>query len=163
VAYKRKVTRKQAAIIKARVLDPLATQREIGAKVGMAQSHVARELAKPHVRAEICALMDERPKLKLKAMLDRLEEGIYGTKIQSVKLVDSVISVETEVPDHANGHKWWESAMKMRGALTPDPSEQAPSGPVNIAILMAGGGSDVERQAMADVIAAARIARGLDK
>lgn len=156
----KKFTRKQAALVAARVADPLATQRELADKLGTTRTTVAKELAKPHIKAEICALMDERPKLKLGAMLDRLEEGVYSTKVQSVKLVDSAISVETEVPDFAVSHKWWESAMKMRGALTPDASESI-SGPINLAIILAGGGSDVERKAMAEVLEAAAITRGL--
>lgn len=163
MAYKRKVTRNQAALVAAKIADPFATQRELAHKLGTTRDTVAKDLAKPHVKALICELMDERPKLKLGAMLDRLEEGLDSTRVQSVKLVDSIISVEAEVPDQAVRHKWWESAMKMRGALTPDASEAGHSGPINLAIILAGGGSEEERQAMADVIAAARTARGLDK
>jgi hypothetical protein len=161
VAYKRKVTRKQAAIIKARVLDPHATQKEIGDKLGIAQPHVARELAKPHVRAEIRSYMDERPKLRLGALMEKLEHGLDSTRIDSVKLEGSIIKVATEVDDQPTRHRFLETAFKLRGALGPDASDGTPSGPVNIAIIMAGGGSDVERKAMAEVLEAAAITRGL--
>ena len=161
MAYKAKMTRRQAKIVRARVLDPFASQSEIASKVGVGQRHVSRELAKPHVRDEVNALMDARPKLRLGALLSRLEEGLEATEIRSVKLHGTILKAEVEVEDQSVRHKFLDTALKMRKILGPEAGEAGSTGPVNIAIIMAGGGSDTDRAAMADVMVAARIARGL--
>ena len=159
----KRLTRKQKRLVRERVLDPDATLHEIGARAGYTQprQHAFRELAKPHVKAEVIRLMDERPKLRLGALLSKLEEGLEATTIRSLKVDGTNFAVESEVVDHAVRHKYLETGLKMRGALGNEITDGAPVGPINIAVILGGGGSAAEQSAVVDALTASRIARGL--
>ena len=159
-----KLTAKQAKLVKARVMDPHATLEQIGKLSGYASKTQAhRALNTPQAQdalAKCRVIMEQREKLSLGALMTRVEEGLEAMKVQSVKLDDSIISVSTETPDFTARHKYLETALGLHGALD-NRKEDVATGPVNIAIVMAGGGSDAERQAISEVLAAARVARNL--
>lgn len=158
----RRLTRKQRKLVRAKVLDPDATMRELGEVSGYTSvQHVARELAKPHVQDEVRSLLNERPKLRLGSLLLKLEEGLDATEIRSLKVSESGgLKADAEVVDHSVRHKYLETALELHGAKK-GKDEGAAAGPLNIAIILAGGGSEAERSATVDVLLASRLARGL--
>ncbi len=103
----KKLTPLQKQIARARVRYPDETQREIGNRLGITQPHVAKELAKPHVKANIRDMMDENPKLTTPALLRKLEEGLDAGDGE-------------QASDYAVRHKYLETGLKLRGELRND-------------------------------------------
>ncbi len=157
----KRVTRQQDRLARARVKNPSATLVELGEKAGYSSaSHVHRALQKPHVKDQIRELMNSNKNLRLGSLLKKLEEGLEATDLRSVRLEDSSLKAEVEIPDMAVRHKYLQDALKLHGALSNDEQQQN-VGPINLAIILGGGGSELERQGVADVLTAARISRGL--
>ena len=161
---RQRLTRKQRALVKAKVKDPTASLSKLGVEAGYTSAqHTHRALNAPVVQNELAkvrSLMDEREKLSLGALLTHIEDGLETTEIKALKLEGSKVTVKTEVKDMKTRGAWWDRAMELRGLRRSD-QEPAQSGPINIAIILAGGGSDAEKTAVADALLAARIARGL--
>lgn len=164
----RRLTKKQAKLVRARVLHPEATLSELGVKVGYTSAqHVHRVLSTPKAQEAVATekalfleRMNKRKDLSHDVILDTMADGLKATRVQSVKLDDTIISVSTETPDFASRHKFMETVLEVRG-IKHDPKDQTQTGPINLAIIMSGGGSDVERNAVAEVMAASRVSRGL--
>lgn len=161
---RRRLTKKQKRLVKAMVLDPNATLDELGQSSDYHdKANVSRALKAPAVvdaLAKCRELMDQREKLTLGALLTHLEDGLEATDIRSLKVEGEKFKVSAEVKDFPTRHKYLTSAFKLRGLEKPE-QDASPSGPVNIAIILAGGGSEAEKTALADALLAARLARGL--
>jgi hypothetical protein len=163
---RRRMTPKQKKLAKAVVLDPAATLSQLGEQSGYAgRSQVHRALQAPAVvdyLAKARDLMDQREKLSLGSLLTKIEEGLEATELKSVALDDDAkLRPSVEVPDFAVRHKYLETAMELRGiAGKKDEAGQA-AGAINLSIILGGGGSELERQGVVDVLVAARISRGL--
>ncbi len=161
---RRRLTRKQKALVKAVVLDPHATLDELAQSSHYndraAVHHALKAPAVVDALAQCRELMNQREKLKLGALLTHLEEGLEATEVRSLKVEGTKFKVSAEVKDFAVRHKFLGTALELHGALKPK-ENQTPSGPVNVAIVLMGGGSDAEKTAVADALLAARISRGL--
>lgn len=161
---RKRLTKKQKALVKAVVMDPNATLAAHGEASGYknaASTH--RALKAPAVvdaLVEVRGIMSQRDKLSLGTLMTRLEQGLEATSVRSLKVEGEGFKVEAEVADHNVRHKWWASAMELHGALRPE-VEAGPSQVTNIAIIMAGGGSEQDKNNMAEALMASRIARGL--
>mgnify|MGYP001576817748 FL=1 len=146
------------------VTDPSATLDELGRQADYAgRQNVARALKAPAVLdalAKCREIMDQREKLSLGKLLDHLEEGLEAMEVRSLKLDGSKFKVSSEVKDFAVRHKYLTSAFELHGVMG-NKVDAAPSGPVNVAIILAGGGTDEEKAALADALLAARLSRGL--
>ncbi len=115
----KRVTAKQAAIVRERIKNPHATQKEIGRKLGVDQRYVARELTKPHVAAAMREQMDRRPKLISDALLERLEEGLEAKETKFFAHEGEVIS-KRETVDYGTRHRYLDTALRLRGELRND-------------------------------------------
>lgn len=113
----KRLTRKQAKIARLAIKNPEATQQEIGDKIGMRQPHVARELAKPHVKNRIRELMDLDPRLKDKALVKKIGDKMEAktVKVFCTKQGDIVYSDELEA--HDIQIRAAELAVKLKGQL----------------------------------------------
>lgn len=111
----KKLTRKQSKLVTARLRDPEATHREIGLQTGTIRSNVTRELNKPHVKLRIRELMDSRPKLRLPALLKRLEEGLESKKTQYFADKGNVVDERTD-NDMSTRKGYLELAVELQGA-----------------------------------------------
>ncbi len=161
---RKKMTAKQKALVKAVVLDPSASLTELGRTSGYAgRQQVSRALKAEVVQDELAkcrSIMDQREKLTIGALLTHIEEGLEATDVRSVKLDGTIFKVSAEVKDFNARHKFLTSALKLRGLEKSD-KDAMPSGPVNVALILLGGGSEAEKTAVADVLIAARLSRGL--
>lgn len=163
---RKRMTPQQKKLAKAVVLDPGASLSQLGVNSGYTSAqHVHRALKAPAVvdyLAKARDLMDQREKLSLGALLTKMEEGLDATELKSVTLdEDNKIRPSVEVPDFSVRHKYLETAMELRG-IAGKKDESAPAaGAVNLSIILGGGGSELERQGVVDVLVAARISRGL--
>ena len=161
---RKRLTRKQKKLVAATIMDPHATLDEQGKQAGYAgRTQAWRALQAPAVvdaLSKCRALMEQREKLSLGALLTHLEEGLEATEVRSLKVVGSKFKVEAEVKDYQVRHKFLGTALELHGALK-GKQDAAPSGPVNLAIILMGGGSEAEKAAVADALIAARLARGL--
>lgn len=161
---RKRLTKKQKALVKAVVMDPNATLRDWGETSGYknaASTH--RALKAPAVvdaLVEVRGIMSQRDKLSLGTLMTRLEEGLEATRPVSLKVDGEDMLVSAEVKDFAVRHKYWTDAMKLHGALRPE-AEAGPSQVTNIAIIMAGGGSEQDKSNMAEALMASRVVRGL--
>ena len=164
VARRKRLTPQQKKLVRAVVLEPNASLSDLGVKAGYSSpQHVHRALKAPGVvsaREKVQGLMEEREKLSLGALLSKIEDGLEATEIRGVKLDGTDIKVSTEVKDFYARHKYLETALELHGAIN-EKTNVAPSGPINVAIILAGGGSDAEKAAVADALVASRLARGL--
>lgn len=161
---RKRLTPKQKRLVKAVVLDPHQTLDELGASSGYSdRQKVHRALKAPAVvdaLSECRGLMEQRKKLSLGALLNHLEEGLEATKVRSLKVEGSKFKVSSEVKDFQVRHKFLGTALELRGVLKQE-TDAAPNGPLNVAIILLGGGSEAEKTAVADALLAARISRGL--
>lgn len=161
---RKRLTPKQKALVKAVVIDPNASLSELGETSGYSSAqHVHRALQAPAVvdyLAQCRDLMDKREKLTIGALLTHLEEGLEATEIRSLKVDGEKMTVSAEVKDFAVRHKFLTSALKLRGLEGAD-KDDAPTGPMNVALVLLGGGSDAEKTAVVDLLIAARLSRGL--
>jgi hypothetical protein len=164
IQQRKRLTPKQKKLVKAVVLDPHQTLDELGESSGYNnRSAVHRALQAPAVKDalnHVRDLMAQREKLSLGALLTKLEEGLEAKDIRSLKVDGTKLRVATEVEDQTTRHKFLVTALELHGAIK-QKADAAPSGPVNIAIILAGGGSEAEKNAVADTLIAARLARGL--
>ena len=153
----KRLTTRQERLAKARIKYPRATLKVIGQKVGKSDpAHVHRELAKPHVKAYMKQLMDASPKLRLPAVLKKLEEGLDATEVKLFSHEGEIIESAPMI-DYSTRHKYLETALECHGA-----KEAKGSGPsLSINVLFNGGGSPAEREQTADVLLKARLDRGL--
>lgn len=160
----RGLTIKQRRLVKARVMDPDATYDELASRSDYnSRQAVYQAMNTPAVQGalERCReIMEQREKLKLGALLEKLEEGLEATEIRSLAVDGDKLKVSAEVKDFSTRHKYLETALELKG-LTSKDKEAAPTGPVNIAIILGGGGSEAEKAAVSEVLLATRIARGL--
>lgn len=163
-AQRKRLTDQQKKLVKAVVLNPDATLDQLGASSGYSdRQKVHRALKAPAVVDELAKcreLMDQRPKLALGKLLDHLEDGLEATEVRSLKVDGSKFKVSAEVKDFTNRGKYLDRALELRGLLK-QKADAAPNGPVNVAIILMGGGSEAEKTAVADALLAARISRGL--
>ena len=161
---KKRLTPQQGKLVNAVVADPSSTLDELGVKSGYTSAqHVHRALQAPAVQdalAEVKGLMSKRKRLSLDAILDKLEEGLDATEIRSLKVDGEKLTVSAEVKDFAVRRNYMRDALELHGVIG-NKEGLAPSGPVNVAIILAGGGSDAEKTALADALLAARLSRGL--
>lgn len=111
----KRLTANQKRIARARVKNPDASQREIGDIVGTSRPHVARELAKPHVKAYIRDMMDMSPKLQIPGLLKKLEEGLEATDTKFFANQGEVISERTTI-DYATRRAYLDTALELHGA-----------------------------------------------
>lgn len=159
-----KPTRKQKKLVKAIVEDPTATLEELGRRAGYSdRQHTHRALKSEAVQGELAKcreMMDADDRLQLKPLLNHLAEGLEATEVRSLKVDGSKLRVSAEVKDFDARFKYLDKALELRG-LTKQRGDEAPSGPVNVAIVLMGGGSEAEKAAVADALLAARISRGL--
>lgn len=163
---RKRMTPQQKKLVKAVVLAPDATLSELGEQSGYAgRSQVHRALKAPAVvdyLAKARDLMDQREKLSLGSLLTKIEEGLDATELKSVTLdEDNKIKPSVEVPDFGVRHKYLETAMELRGIAGKKEESGPVAGAINLSIILGGGGSDLERQGVVDVLVAARISRGL--
>ena len=161
---RKRLTKKQKALVKAVVLDPNATLTELArtSNYNDAQA-VHKALKAPAVLdalVEVRGIMSQRDKLSLGTLMTRLEEGLEATKAISLKVEGDEIMVQADVADFAVRHKYLTSALELHGALRPE-AEAGPSQVTNIAIIMAGGGSEQDKSNMAEALMASRVVRGL--
>lgn len=109
---KRRLTDKQRELVKASIENPRDTLSELAVKSGYScEPAVSRALSSPGVKAKIQEMMDRRPKLRDDAFLDHLENGMEAEK-QS--------ATGENIADWGNRHKYFETGLKLKGALTPD-------------------------------------------
>lgn len=111
----KKLTRKQAKLVTARIKDPEATHLEIGLQTGTIRSNVTRELNKPHVKARIRELMESRPKLQLPSLMKRLEDGLESKRKTYFQDKGNVVE-EREDPDMPTRAKYLDTALELHGA-----------------------------------------------
>lgn len=161
---RKRLTTRQKKLVRAVVMKPHATLKELAQSSNYHDAPaVSKALKAPAVVDELAkmrGLMDQREKLSLGALLTKLEEGLEATQVRSLKVTGTTFSADVETPDQSVRHRWWESAMELRGLKKKDEPSTA-NGPINIAIILAGGGSEAEKTAVADALLAARLARGL--
>ena len=138
----KKLTRKQGKLVRAVVAEPEATLKELALKsTYQHEQTVHGELQKPHVQAGIVELMNQSPKLQMPSLLKKLEDGLDAVDAYPVTTgrgEDKVFELK-EVPNFSVRHKYLETALELQGAMNKDNSSVA--GPLNIAIIMAGGGT----------------------
>ncbi len=163
---RKRLTPKQKKLVKAVVIDPNATLDELGQSSGYSdRAHVHRALRAPAVvdyLAKTRDLMDQREKLSLGALLTKIEEGLDATELKTVTLDENnKIKPSVEVPDFAVRHKYLDTALEIRGITGKREEAGASAGPINLSIILSGGGSELERQGVVDVLVAARLSRGL--
>lgn len=162
---KPKMTPKQKKLLKVTMLDPDATLEDRGRQAGYSGRKQAwRAMKSPAVlnALEQCReIMKEREKLSLGALLNKVEEGLEATSIKSLKVEGTKFAVESEVKDFGVRHKYLETALELHGAKESALSPSVSLGPLNIAIVLNGNGSDAEKDALSDALLGARIARGL--
>lgn len=140
---------------------PDQTQEEAARAVGYSSKQAASvAINNPKVvdkilteRDRFKALMDQREDLSRSRLLDKVAEGLEAVKTRTQHDQDPG-------PDHATRHRYIETALELRGATGQDVGAVA-SGPINIGIILGGGGTDQEREAITEVLLAARRARGL--
>lgn len=161
---RKRLTGQQKKLVKAVVADPNQTLDELGRQADYSgRQNVARALKAPAVvdaLAQCREMMDQREKLSLGKLLDHLEEGLEATEVRSLKVDGSKFKVSAEVKDFTNRGKYLDRALELRGLLK-QKADAAPNGPVNVAIILMGGGSEAEKNAVADALLAARLSRGL--
>lgn len=161
---KKRMTRQQKKLVKAVVKDPNATLEELrGHAEYNSRQNVHRALKAPAVQdalSEVKSLMNEDERLRYKALLNTLAEGLEATDVRSLKVDGENLTVSAEVKDFAVRRNYMRDAFELHGVLG-NKVEGGVAGPVNIAIILAGGGSDAEKTALADTLMAARLARGL--
>ena len=115
-----KPTAKQKALIKAKIENPDATYAELALKAHYNDAQAAyAALNGPTVKKRMAELMEGRKNLKDEALLDHLEEGLEATKKVAVKAFGDEDSelVMSEVPDWGNRHKYFSTALQLKGAL----------------------------------------------
>jgi len=161
---RKRLTAKQKKLVKAYVVDPTAKLKDLADTSGYAgKTQVFNALQSKTVQDELVKfreLMEQREKLSLGKILDHLEDGLEATEVRAVKLEGSKFKVSAETKDFTNRGKYLDRLMELRG-LTKSKSDVPPSGPVNVAIVLMGGGSEAEKAAVADAMLAARLSRGL--
>lgn len=115
-----RITKKQAALVKAAVADPNATLAEIGRKAGYkgddnsASAAASRALKSANVVDAFRAAMDKRPKLQHAALLKKLEEGLEATATKFFAHEGHVVDQE-ETTDFQARHSYLTLAAKLRG------------------------------------------------
>lgn len=158
------LTKKQKKLVDAVVANPTGTLDEWGQHAAYSDRQgVHRALKVKEVQDELALvrdLMDAEKRTKLSALVEHLAEGLNATELRAVKLEGSKLKVSAEVKDYAVRHKYLETALELRGVVRQQ-KDEAPSGPINIALILMGGGSEAEKAAVADAMLAARLARGL--
>ena len=115
----KKVTRKQAAIARARVKYPEATQKEIAFRVGTSRENVNQVLAQPHVKARIREIMNNHKDTSLEGLHKRMVEGLNAKSIQFFQK-DGVVTDKRTTIDHTTRHKHLETALELHGAREKD-------------------------------------------
>ena len=145
---KRLTARTQRAIAEY-VKDPDATLQTIADRAGYASAGSVHKALKTH-REEIRRRMDERPKLRFDALMDKLESGLEATGKRYAQH-GGVFTDEREDPDHAVRKEYQVLAHKLRGDLDRDEADDA-TGPQVIA----------NAGAIVNLIIAERTSRGLD-
>ena len=124
---RKKLTRKQAALARARVKDPEATLSELGVKSAYrgGPGTVQRELSKPHVRARIQDLMESHPETSIKGLHKKIVEGLGSTFVKVFKSEDDTIIESKAYDDMPTRHRYLETALELQGlkgkALQIDP------------------------------------------
>ena len=159
------MTRQQKKLVKSVVRNPTATLVEHGANSGYTSAqHVHRALRAPAVvdaLSEVKSLMNEDERLRYKSLLNTLAAGLEATDVRSLKVDGTQFKVNHEVADFAVRRNYMRDALELHGVLGNKVEGTSASGPINIAIILAGGGSDAEKTALADALLAARLSRGL--
>ena len=130
---KKRLTRKQAALARARVKEPEATLSEIGARAAYAggPGTVLRELKKAHVQDRIRALMEAHPDTSMQGLHKKLVEGLNATKVdrhvflkktdvfnhdtQEVEETESLVVHEKVDVDYATRHRYLDTASDWVG------------------------------------------------
>lgn len=116
----KRLTRKQEKAARERVKDPEATLSEIGEKSGYTTpQHVTRELNKPHVQARVRELMDASEKLRVPALLKKLEEGLDANEIKFFADKGEVISERVTV-DYPTRLGYLDRALELQGLKSKD-------------------------------------------
>lgn len=156
--HRKYLTKKQRKLVRAVTRNPSATLAALGQNAGYTSAqHVHRALNAPGVvgaMSEIRTLMGRDDRLALTALLGTLAEGLSATR--------PIITAEStiEIKDYAVRRNYMRDALELHGVLG-NAATVAPTGPANIAIILAGGGSDADKAALVDVLLASRRVRGL--
>lgn len=116
-----RITKKQAALVKAAVADPDATLAEIGRKAGYegddtcTSTSAARALKSANVQETFRAAMAKRKKLSHEALLKKLEEGLEATTTKLFAHEGHIVDQE-ELVDYQTRGTYLALAAKLNGA-----------------------------------------------
>ncbi len=116
----RKLTPKQAKLARELLKNPEATLEELGQIVGYSDAaHVHSELEKEHVKDRVKDLMDASPKLRVPALLAKLEEGLDAQEIKFFADKGEVISERVTV-DFPTRLGYLDRALDLQGLKQKD-------------------------------------------
>lgn len=111
----KKLTKRQRKIVRTRLKHPDETQAEIGQRLGISQPHVARELAKPHVKAKFVDILDaagvtdDRIAKKVNQLMDAKETKHFASfgKVLDTREVEALGTqlAATNLAAELRGHK----------------------------------------------------------
>ena len=112
----KRVSKKMAALARARVKNPEATLGELAEETGYSnQTSVWRALNTDTVKARIRALLEASPKTKVKALLRKLEQGLEAKETKFFQHEGDVTETR-ETVDYATRHRYLETALELHGA-----------------------------------------------
>ncbi len=114
---KKRVTRRQEKIARARVSDPNATQQEISDKTRTTRPHVAVVLKMAHVQDRIRALMEAHPDTTLEGLTNTLRQGLKATKVKVFHSDLDGISYAAPLVDHPTRHRFLETGLELHGVM----------------------------------------------
>lgn len=140
---RRRLTRKQAKLARARVKDPEATLEELGKQAGYRdRTHAHRELKKEHVQQRIQDLMDAHPATTDAGLLKTLREGLQAQKTEffqhevitgyvpvkdgrkivrdskgkpKLRPVKELKIIAKDCVDHGTRHRYLDTAVELKG------------------------------------------------
>ena len=115
---RKKLTKKQAALVKARVANPDATLVQLKDKAKYCDTQtVSDTLRKPVVKARIQELMDANPALTDEALTKKLAQKLEAKETKFFAHQGQVIDTE-EVEAHGIQMQALDLALKVKGHLT---------------------------------------------
>ncbi|MFH1723539.1 MAG: hypothetical protein ABII00_02840 [Elusimicrobiota bacterium] len=124
---KRRLSKQQKKLVRARLRNPTASLTEIGIQAAYKQPRQSayRALRNPHVQAELRAMMATRPKLRDERLLEKLEQGLEAKEMKFFQRAGKVTETR-EVVAWGERRAHLELALKLKGHWRGDTEPPAP-------------------------------------
>lgn len=129
---KKRLTATETRVVEAAIAHPEHPQRLIAIAAGFppgdaGRVQTSRILKNPLVQETMAEMMEKRPNLRRKALLDRLEEGLNATKVE--RAVEKGEFTDEKVdPDFPTRERYLKIATTISGDLTKKIEVSSPGG-----------------------------------